>query len=434
MQKDLEEKNKNRETIRQEAANQLSQISRKALYLVVLSEIDPFLSKEKLTEQAKAALAPKAIEDIRGVFIQSVLEDVVDTYTKSIIHGTVSGQMTVENAYIVEKRNASKKFLYLAKISVAPLKKIDGLVGQGDNSLVQSAIIDLTEPGKISGPIAGLLSAEDSSKVFQGIEELQFAIADDNSASKKQQQIIVENTNKHIADLDREIVKLEADLASRTNRIKQATQQITGAPCRTDISSCMKVLLDNLKMRFSLLENQKIAVKESEIITQRTVLMPEGEPSRDIAVAIQSVIGQLNSTYGKIDQFLDVTESLLEETKGVTRDEASKSTSRMVDAIRHVDSVSVYINPQDDGSFKVLIAANFNIDDKIVTENKTEVNENPPPPTSAKTENIVPTMSPTQAPRKTVNEAPLSTEDALEQDMAKAQAYVKQHYRSATTG
>jgi len=111
MKKELAAKNKNYAEMKRSLIENLTAVSRKGLWLVVIDGVQQFASKEDLRSKAEAALAPQAISAINGTFIESITEVSNNQLIRDYIRSEVSGAMQVDNIHQQLHRKASGRFL-----------------------------------------------------------------------------------------------------------------------------------------------------------------------------------------------------------------------------------------------------------------------------------------------------------------------------------
>jgi hypothetical protein len=353
IQNELETKIKNREKIKSSFEKDLSNTGRKALYLVVLDSIDPLNSKEELSSLSEAALTPKAINDLRGVFVESFTKTVNNMALSDLVKGTVSGAMTVDSRYLAEKRNATRRFIYLAKITVSPLKRAELSKKILAEERSRDKIVNLTAPEmSVEKCKEFKLSEEDCGNIFEGIVPIRAEIVAANDVSKINEKRLFENFSKLLKEINTEISNVELDIQSRENQVITVIHGLLGVACKGPTDSCLVKALSIIDKKIADKEQQKLNTKANEIFTQRSRVTPEGDPARDIAVTAYGMVKQLNSTYGKVEQFLEETQ--IENNMLKAYEIIGKKN-----VLRTADSVWLYIVPNEDGSFEELLCTKF---------------------------------------------------------------------------
>jgi hypothetical protein len=353
IQNELEIKIKNRDEIKSSFEQDLSNAGRKALYLIVLDSIDPLKSKEELSSLSEAALTPKAINDLRGVFVESFTKTVNNMTVADLVKGTISGAMTVDSRFLAEKRNATRRFIYLAKITVSPLKRAESSKKILAEERSRATIVDLTAPEMSVEKCKELkLTEEDCGNIFEGIVPIRTEIMAANDVSKINERRLFENFSKLLKEINIEISNVELEIQSRESQVITVIQGLLGVACKGPTDSCLIKALSNIDKKIADKEQQKLNTKANEIFTQRSRVTPEGDPARDISVTANGMVEQLNSTYGKVEQFFEETQ--IESNMLKAYELIGKKN-----VLRTADSVWLYIVPNEDGSFEELLCTKF---------------------------------------------------------------------------
>jgi len=363
MKKELAAKNKNYAEMKRSLIENLTAVSRKGLWLVVIDGVQQFASKEDLRSKAEAALAPQAISAINGTFIESITEVSNNQLIRDYIRSEVSGAMQVDNIHQQLHRKASGRFIYLAQIGVTSLK--DAISVGTSSSLEQGRVhvVDLSTAGSVSDLCAGCeLSKDDLELVHRGIDNLRATVAAQNDAAAIREKMILDESSQHFKELSNEIKVLESNISNRDGRIRIEVQRLCGITCKRNADDCIPQAVKRLDSRIDSLQQKKMDLKSNEIITQRTQVRPEtGDPALDVANIVSGVVAQIDKSYGKLEQFLEVTEV---NNYMLT----SYSALQKRDLFRTADTVWVYASPQDDETFQVLVAVKFSVTSKRPNE------------------------------------------------------------------
>jgi hypothetical protein len=353
MKTELQAKRKNYAEMKRSLKDNLAEVSRQGLWLVVIDGVSQFASKEELRTEAERALAPIAIGEINGTFLESFTRIVNNQIIQDYIRSEVSGSMQVENIHQQIHRKASGRFIYLAQISVSSLKATvdgSGMIEPGQ-SQASIHIVDLTRPINL---VECGLSQEDQF-LFRGMNDIRATISTQNEASFLRERIIINESSQHIMELAREIELLESSIENRDGRIRETVLRLTGVECTGIPEDCISRAVEVLDKKIDVLQRGKMGLKSEEIITQRTQVRPEtDDPARDVAVVVAGVVSQIDKSFGKLEQFLEVTEVNNSMLTGY-------SILRRQDVFRCADSVWVYASPQDDETFQILVAVKFSL-------------------------------------------------------------------------
>ncbi|MFO7891847.1 MAG: hypothetical protein R6V04_16090 [bacterium] len=213
----IKEKKQNREDIKKEIEQDLANISYKGLYAVVLQEVDPFASKESLAEQAERLLAPRAIEDLNGMFISSL--SIVKDFTllKDHIQATISGEMDIVKQYISRTFDNRSKFLCLVKVNVSPLKKPLKAEKPAADSEVNYVLVDLITTFDYQIPLQNqeVPASEISNIEFEVSSSSEVIVGENRTATRRQSEIL-KRGKANLQDVDDEITQLESSLTNRS--------------------------------------------------------------------------------------------------------------------------------------------------------------------------------------------------------------------------
>lgn len=354
----IREKERNRKAIEEQIKNDLSNINFKGLFIVVLKEIDPWASKQQLADQAEITLAPRAIEDLNGVFVSSMTQVENSVLISDKIKSIISGEMSIEKQYISRTIDNRTKFLYVVKVNVAPLKKAvkteTTSLGEKENVLILNA---MTEEAASQLAAFGV-SQDEVTKVNFEVESTRQSIDLANATASRREMDILRNGNTNIGKIDKEIETLKNSLTNRSGTLKRIIEEktdVTFDPNRPDesINAALAFLdkeLDNLK-------SQLISIKEKELIARYAVsVTAEGTPAEDIAKTAVNIAGQIEQSYSRIEQFMEETTSENFMLKDVQR-------GQQKDVYRKLDTVWLYPVAGDQDNFLLTVVVQFNITD-----------------------------------------------------------------------
>lgn len=307
----IAELEKNREEIQEQIRNDLLNIQFQGLYIVVTDSIDAFQSKELLARAAEHYLAPTAISDLNGLFLESFTKVRKRVLIEDRIRAVVSGQMSVENQLISKTFDGRKRFLCLLKVNVSPLKKASALsnpieITQGHHYVVNP----------LSGPVytSQLLSlgipGEETHGLEQDINSLRPVIATANQIAQQRQHEILANGNENITRVNDEIGKMRVELGNRSKLLRLFIETKTDIPFdSTKLSICIGNALRYFDVKVNELQSRLFSIKEKELIERSNVSVTiEGRPADDIAKTAAGLLGQITQSYSKVEQFMNQTE------------------------------------------------------------------------------------------------------------------------------
>jgi len=371
MEEQITVKEKSRGEIKGQIQQDLANIVYQGLYLVLLNDVDPFASKEQLSAQAEKLLAPQAIEDLNGVFISSLTEVQDNKLLFDQIKATISGEMGIEKQFISKTIANRTKFLYLAKINVAPLKKALAATKPAASSVVKHLLVNfLNEPNYQTKLQQVGIPAEDIKNInFEVSSSLEVINTSNSTASRRQQQIMSLG-NANLKKVDDEIVELKNNLTNRSVLLKETIEKKTDVVYQTsDMSGSINKAMSYFDKKIKGLQDDLIATKEKDLVIKDLVnVTAEGKPEEDIAKTALDICGQIKLSYSKVEQFIS-------ETEVVNYQLVSDKTGSAKDIFREVDKIWLYPIAGSSDNFLLTVVAKFKI---------TGIKEPLPTPTSAK--------------------------------------------------
>ncbi len=359
MQEQIKVKQQSRKDIEAQIKQDLKSINYQGLYLVVLNNIDPWASKEKLAQQAEKLLAPIAIEDLNGVFISSLTVIKDNVLLKDQIKASISGEMAVEKQYISKIIDNRTKFIYLIKVNVAPLKK-SLTAGKSDTAksganLVLNLLDDYSYKSKLQ---TAKIPATEIKNIEFEVSSSQEVINSSNSTSTRRQQQIIRMGNTNLTKIDEDIRQLKSILANRSTYLKQIIETKTNISfdvnrIEVSINNALKYFDDQL----AELKEQLIAAKEKELVYRYNAnVTVEGKPEQDIAKTAIDIYKQLKASHSKVEQFI-------RESEVVNNMLVSDKTGRGQDIYREVEKIWLYPVAGDNDNFLLTVVAKFKITD-----------------------------------------------------------------------
>jgi formylglycine-generating enzyme len=359
MQEQITVKQKSRKDIKEQIQQDLKSIVYKGLYLVVLKNIDPWFSKEKLAQQAEQLLAPTAIENLNGVFISSLTIVKDNSLLRDQIKANISGEMSVEKQYISKIIDNRSKYVYLIKVNVAPLKK-SLTPGKSDTQKSsKNFVLNLLENYGYEAKLqtAGIPSNWIKNIDFEAKSSRDVINGSNNTSNRRQQQII-RMGNANLTRIDEDIKQLQRSLTNRSAYLQQTIEEKTNVTynanrIKDSIDRALKYFDDQLDE----LKNKLIAAKEGELISKYDVnVTVEGRPEQDIAGTSIDIYKQIKSSYSKVEQFI-------RESEVVNNMLVSDKTASGQDIFREVEKIWLYPVAGDMDNFLLTVVAKFKITD-----------------------------------------------------------------------
>lgn len=307
----IAEKEKAREEIREQIRNDLSNIQYKGLYIIVSDSIDAFRSKELLAKDAETFLAPKAVTDLNGIFIESFSTIRNHVLIEDKIRSVISGEMSVEKQYVSRTFDSRSRFLCLLKVMVSPLKKNPESSDRTYQKAGNHHIIDSYKDHDYKEKLRTLGVPQDEIEALAlDINSARNVISTANEIAGKRQNEILGNGNANFKRIDEEIGKLKSDLNNRSTLLKTVIETKTNvvfdnAKLNTSITNALKYFDEKLNQ----IQDQLLKIKEKELIERYGVSVTiEGKPAEDIARTAVGLVGQISQSYSKVEKFIEETE------------------------------------------------------------------------------------------------------------------------------
>ncbi|MBN2357268.1 SUMF1/EgtB/PvdO family nonheme iron enzyme [candidate division KSB1 bacterium] len=372
----IAEKKKNRKEIEVQIQHELSGMHYKGLFIVVLKSIDPWASKQQLSDLSERALAARAVADLNGVFVSSmtVVEE-ARTITDRI-KSFISGEISIENQVISSTIDNREKFLYLVRVNVAPLKKAVQTTpaepGAAANTLIINAMTESDYQAKLKS--FGVPQDEIDKIIFE-VDASQQSVALANASAARIQGDIIRRGHMNLKKIDDEIVSLENSLDNRSGILKRIIEGRTTVVYNADkpdksINRALKYLDAELEES----KKQVIGAKEQELIPRYSVsVTAEGTPAEDIARTALDIANQIESAYSRIEQFM-------EETTVLNYQLTDYNKGQQKDVFRELDTMWLYPVAGDRDNFLLTVVAKFKITDKAVLIESIDISKKPAPP------------------------------------------------------
>ncbi len=377
MEEQIKVKQKSLDEIKVQIQQDLANVGYSGLYLVLLNEVDPFASKESLSDQSEKLLAPVAIEDLNGIFISglTVMQDnrILTDHIKAVI----SGEMSVAKQYISKTIDGRSKFLYLVKVQVSPLKKGLAATQTPGTGQTRHLVINLLKDTNFKPALrnAGLAESEINS-VDSEANLSREVIMNSNATAGRQQQLILSRGQTNLQKIESDIEQLKNSLTNRSTLLKQTIQTKTNVTYNSrDISGSIDRALKYFDSQLKSLQDELVAEKEKELVARYAVnVTVEGKPEQDIAKTATGLLGQIKQSYSKVEQFIRVTDV-------VNQMLVADKTGSGKDIIREVDKLWLFPVAGDADNFLLTVVAQFKIADirDHAPERQPTITERPTP-------------------------------------------------------
>jgi PEGA domain len=350
-------KNDSKAQIKKEMEKDLSNITYKGLFLCITNDIDVYESKEKLANTSEAAISGDAIKNLSGIFMESMTVVKNNMMIRDYIRSIMAGEMNVEKKYIEVTLRKDKKFIYVAKVGVSPLKK--PIAGYDTTQVTAGKVFvfDLMKTKSVPDLSQFGISSNDENitQIPDLITSLSTTIDQENELSGRREETILTNGNANMAKVENEIKALTEKMNIYIDEISRILQLKTKVAFdKNNLQKCVEAALQYFDTKIKLLTDKKMMIKEFELISQHTNVVAEGEPTEDVAKTAINVAKQIEASYSKVEQFSEVTEV---QNYMLTNYEMAKKK----DIYRGVDKIWVYPIPDNQDNFELVVVAKFKV-------------------------------------------------------------------------
>ena len=299
--------------IRNTLGNDLAQVSLKGLYAVVL-EADLKTPRDQLLDKAKKLIAPKAIQDLRGVAISSVsvIEESRLVFDRVVAES--SGEMDVEVVAFEDRKSflGKSQLLYVAVVRVNPLS--GGI--KKENSTVSPT----------RGFVADLLSLKNNSLFFRqdltrytsnayatekmrSLEEIvsvwQHVILQGNAQANKKSGELLAQLARRIKEKDDEIKLTTRKIEDMRRKLGEIYEQ-SGYRCDLVAEECLDKAIMHLDRNISEVVTAGLTEKGKEMVSAKGIVIGAGDPEKEVQRLVQDFYQNLRTTYAKREQFLNL--------------------------------------------------------------------------------------------------------------------------------
>jgi hypothetical protein len=350
-------KNDSKAQIKKEMEKDLSNVAYKGLFLCIANDIDVYESKENLANMSEAAISGDAIKNLNGIFLESMTVIQNNVTIRDYVRSVMAGEMNIEKKYIEVTLRKDKKFIYVAKVSVNPLKKpISGY----DTTQVAAGkvfVFDLMKTRSVPDLSQFGISSNDENiaQIPDLIASLSNTIDQENQVAGHRESTILTNGNANMLKVQDEIKALTEKMNAYITEISRILQLKTKVAFdQNNLQKCVEAALQYFDTKIKLLTDKKMMIKEFELISQHTNVVAEGEPTEDVAKTAINVAKQIEASYSKVEQFSEVTEV---QNYMLTNYELAKKK----DIYRAVDRIWIYPIPDNQDNFELVVVAKFKV-------------------------------------------------------------------------
>lgn len=344
----------------------VSGIPYKGFYVCLIKNISPMDDPEQLIERAKAYITPIAVEDIMGYHIQSVtelyLKEGFDDQFYSYIKEQISGKLEVETKFHHAINPADRVFWYACKVSVSPLdeklktNKVE-VANENTNVLVLNALKETDIRGRVT--LVGFKRSI-ANEIESLVKSNRLAVENENKSVNTRKESIISNGQQKLEELVVTIKQLQLQIQQAHISLQKIIEVSTPVKYQKDnmaasVEAADKFLLGKIKE----LLDKELNFREMKLQAEwERVIATPGNPRLAISNNVVELKNQLETNYGKIEQFIEVAE--------LFNDDLSLEQGRKVTHHRFVDRMWVFLEPLSAG-FKLHVVAQFRIGKEVTT-------------------------------------------------------------------
>ena len=346
--------------IKKTLSKNLSGITFKGLYGVIV-DAKFGVNKTTLTNIAISALTPRAIEDLRGIAIDSITKVKNNQVIFDKIVATTSGEMGIEKCSedTVTFFNGRTQILYLALVNVYPLRG-EIQKSSGIKSDVQVSIGNLLSQDGLSKFVKSLQHYTNQEYASQKRKEIEKfisywsqCVSNNNDISLEQEQGFLDDMARQVAAKEEEIKKVKAELSEKRKIIKRIYRELSYS-CSGNPENCLQNAIKKIEQKIELISQNALKEKEKEFISSSAPVVVEGDPAQEIVEVVKKKYKNLIASYGKREQLFSQTTVNM----GVAQ---SSSTKQGYYITRQPKDVYLYPYSTRMGELKVLVVMRFKV-------------------------------------------------------------------------
>lgn len=392
-------------TIRNTLGKDLAQVSLKGLYAVVL-EADLKTPRDQLLDRAKRLIAPKAVQDLRGVAISSVSVVEESRLVFDRVVAETSGEMDVEVVAFEDRKSffGKSQLLYVAVVRVNPLsggirKEVPPV------SRTRGFVADLlslkNNAAFFRKDLASYTSSAYATEKMRSLEEIvsvwQNVIQQGNAQANKKSGELLAQLARRIKEKDDEIKLTTRKIEDMRRRLGEIYAQ-SGFRCDLVAEECLDRAIAHLDRGIAEVVAAGLTEKAREMVSAKGIVIGAGDPEKEVQRLVQDFYQNLRTTYAKREQFLNlkVVES------GMMADEAERQGYYIVRTPR---DVSVYPYYDENGNMLAMEVMAFRVAQELERP-KPEAPAKPPPSAAVSGPKPAPPAPPAKPERKETRKTP----------------------------
>ena len=358
--KRLEALKREKDDIKNTLSKDISQVTLKGLYAVVL-EADLKTPRDKLLDMAKNMIVPQAIHDLRGVSINSVSVVKESRLEFDRIVAETSGEMDVETILADDRKSffGKSQLLYVAVVRVKPLTgklKHETTAKYATKGFVADLLSLQKNTEFFSQELAKYTNNPYSAEKMKSLEEIvsvwQDVIQQGNAQANKKTGELLANLNNQLKAKDEEIEAAGYKIGDSRKKLSELFNLTRYTKCQLSPEECLDDAIANIDQEFSKLINASITEKEREYVSSRGIVTGSGDPEKEVKRLVQDFYQNLKTSYSVREQILNVT---MVDNAMLTGD----SDKRGYYVVRNPKGLTIFPYYDDNGNMHTMVVMNF---------------------------------------------------------------------------
>lgn len=347
-----------KKSIQEAFMEDLSQITLKGLYAVII-EAHARVPRDLLIDAAKKIIAPQAINDLRGIAVNSITVVEGSRLVFDRIKTETSGEMDIEAVKIEERKffKGKTQLLYVGIVRVNPLKgKVRGETKSQE--IIQASVADVLSGKGISGfqqELAKFTNEAYATEQMVSIKE-KVSISQDFirqhniQGTKKEGELLIQLAER-LSEKDKEVQLEQGKVNDKRKKLRDNFSRV-GFICNREPETCLPEAITFMDKKVQAVVDESLKEKGREYLGTKEVVRGTGDPENEIHRLTKDLFKNLKTTYGKREQFLSVT---VVDKMMLTKAEDRQGYY----IVRRPNEVSLYPYNDDKGDMHLLLVMNF---------------------------------------------------------------------------
>ena len=272
------------------------------------------MPRDELIDAAKKFISPQAINDLRGIAVNSITIVEGSRLVFDRIRTETSGEMDIETVNIEERKffRGKTQLLYVGVVKVNPLKGKFTNEAKSQET-IQGAVADILSGKGISGfqlDLARFTNEAYASEKMVSIKQIvpiwQDVIRQENVQGTKKEGELLIQLAKRLSEKDEEIQLAQQKVNDTRKKLRDNFSRV-GFSCKGEPETCFSEAIAFMDKRVQGVVDESIKEKEKEYVGAKEVVRGAGDPEKEIHRLTRDLVQNLKTTYGKREQFLSIT-------------------------------------------------------------------------------------------------------------------------------